>query len=167
MPNAKNIPTSSLQSNIWYHLGLAYYLQKEFAKAESAYRECLKVSNNPDMYVATANWYYITLRQLGRQKQAEALLQTIEPNMNLIENTDYLTILLIYKGVQDAATIRTKLLEQDTKGTVSNATVGFGLGNYYRTIGEKDKGNDVLHRVIASPQWGSFAYMAAEMTLEK
>lgn len=167
MPNAKNIPTSSLHSNIWYHLGLAYFLTGNLLKAEAAYSNCLQVSNNPDMYVATANWYYITLQKLGRQKQAEALLQTIEPNMNLIENTDYLTILLIYKGVQDAATIRTKLLEQDTKGTVSNATVGFGLGNYYRTIGEKDKGNDVLQRVIAGPQWGSFAYMAAEMTLEK
>ena len=26
MPNAQNIPLSSLHSNVWYHLGLAYYL---------------------------------------------------------------------------------------------------------------------------------------------
>ena len=25
LPNARNVPTSTLQSNIWYHLGLAYY----------------------------------------------------------------------------------------------------------------------------------------------
>ena len=33
LPNAKNIPTSTLQSNIWYHLGLAYYLKGDFVKA--------------------------------------------------------------------------------------------------------------------------------------
>ena len=29
-PNAKGIPRSTLQSNIWYHLGLAYYLKGDF-----------------------------------------------------------------------------------------------------------------------------------------
>ena len=29
MPNAQNIPLSSLHSNVWYHLGLAYYLTQE------------------------------------------------------------------------------------------------------------------------------------------
>src|SRR5690349_16959693 len=32
LPNAKNIPTSTLQSNVWYHLGLSYYLQGDFEK---------------------------------------------------------------------------------------------------------------------------------------
>ncbi len=167
MPNAKNIPTSSLHSNIWYHLGLAYYLTNNFRKAEAAYNNCLRVSNNPDMYVATANWYYITLRKLGDQKAAEALLKTIQPNMNLIENTDYLTILLLYKGVQDAAAIRSKFLDQDAKGTVSNATIGFGLGNYYLSIGKIAEGNDLLQKVIDGKQWGSFAFMATEQVLEK
>ena len=40
LPNARNIPTSTLQSNIWYHLGLAYYLKGDFRRALSAYREC-------------------------------------------------------------------------------------------------------------------------------
>ncbi|NJO25871.1 MAG: tetratricopeptide repeat protein [Bacteroidia bacterium] len=66
MPNAQNIPTSTLQSNTWYHLGLAYYLKGDFRNAEKAYRACVKVSANPDMYVATANWLHLTLRQLKK-----------------------------------------------------------------------------------------------------
>mgnify|MGYP006178114509 CR=1 FL=1 len=31
-PNRFNIPTSTLQSNIWYHLGLAYYMRGEFGE---------------------------------------------------------------------------------------------------------------------------------------
>lgn len=30
LPNAKNIPLSTLHGNIWYHLGLAYYLKKRY-----------------------------------------------------------------------------------------------------------------------------------------
>ena len=32
-PNPRNIPLTTLQSNIRYHLALAYYLQGNFAKA--------------------------------------------------------------------------------------------------------------------------------------
>ena len=32
-PNAAGIPRSTSHSNIWYHLGLAYYLQGEFERA--------------------------------------------------------------------------------------------------------------------------------------
>ncbi|NCU02897.1 MAG: tetratricopeptide repeat protein [Chitinophagaceae bacterium] len=163
MPNAQNIPTSSLQSNIWYHLGLAYFLKKEFAKAEAAYSECLNVSANPDMYVATANWYYLTLRKLGKDKEAAALLATIQKNMSLIENKDYLTILLLYKGEQHADEIRQKLLTD--QNTLSNATLGFGLGYYYIQFGKPAEGKELLQKLTQSTQWGSFAYMAAEMQL--
>ena len=37
MPAGK--PRSTLQFNIWYHLGLAYYLQGNYARAYDAYVE--------------------------------------------------------------------------------------------------------------------------------
>ncbi|MBY0477245.1 MAG: hypothetical protein K2Q24_06340 [Chitinophagaceae bacterium] len=165
IPNEKNIPTSTLQSNIWYHLGLAYYLQNSLEKAEAAYRQCLLVSNNPDMYVATANWLYITLWKEDKVKEATAVLKKIKKKMNLIENTDYHTILLIYKGLQRPAEIRTKFL--DETHPMSNPAIGFALGNYYISIGHAAEGVDLLGRVIAGGQWGSFGYMAAEMLLEE
>ncbi|MBA3560870.1 MAG: tetratricopeptide repeat protein, partial [Gemmatimonadaceae bacterium] len=74
LPNARNIPTSTLQSNIWYHLGLAHYLKGDFERALEAYREAMKVSTNPDMLVATTNWLYMTLRRLDRFQEAAAVL---------------------------------------------------------------------------------------------
>lgn len=165
MPNAQNIPTSTLQSNIWYHLGLAYFLEKNLEKAAAAYRQCMRVSKNLDMYVATANWYYITLWKLDKVKEAEAILRKVHKKMKLIENTDYHTILLIYKGVQSPAEIRTKFL--DDTNPLSNATIGFGLANYYLSVGKAAEGVDLLGRVKAMPQWGSFGFMAAEMMLEE
>lgn len=163
MPNAQNIPTSTLQSNIWYHLGLAYYLKGDFAGAETAYKHCLKVSANPDMYVATVNWYYITLRQQKKEKEAAELLQTISKDMKLIENEGYLTILLLYKGEQDAGVLYQQLMGH--QNTLNNATLGFGLGNYYLLNGQTEKGKSVLNAVLQGNQWGSFAYMASEKAL--
>lgn len=161
MPNAKNIPTSTLQSNIWYHLGLAYYLKKDFKKAEKAYKECLKVSKNPDMYVATANWYYITLKELKKEKTASNLLSTVHKNMELIENEGYLQILLLYKGNQNVAPLLENLTQDNS--ALTNATTGFGVGNYYRLTGNMKKAREIFQIVTSGSQWGSFAYMAAEI----
>ncbi len=161
IPNEKNIPTSTLQSNIWYHLGLAYYLKKDFKKAEKAYKECLKISKNPDMYVATANWYYITLKELKKEKTASNLLATVHKNMELIENEGYLQILLLYKGGQNADALLDNLLKDSN--ALNNATTGFGLGNYYKLSGKINKAKEIFNKIISVNQWGSFAYMAAEI----
>ncbi|MFN5134625.1 MAG: tetratricopeptide repeat protein [Chitinophagaceae bacterium] len=163
MPNAQNIPTSTLQSNIWYHLGLAYYLKADFKNAQKAYKECLKVSTNPDMYVAAAKWYYITLRELKKEKEAEVLLQTISKDVKLIENEGYLTILLLYKQQQNPEELYNSIFSNSN--TLSSTTLGFGLGNYYRLNGQKEKAKAIFEKIIAGNQWGSFAYMAAEAML--
>ena len=99
MPNVQNIPTSTLKGNIWYHLGLALYLEKDFYRAGVVYKSCLKFSTNPDMYMATAYWLYITLRRDGKDLEAKALLETVEVGLPLIENEEYYEMLLLYKGV--------------------------------------------------------------------
>ncbi|HEX4956628.1 MAG TPA: tetratricopeptide repeat protein [Lacibacter sp.] len=165
MPNAQNIPTSTLHSNIWYHLGLAYYITGQFEKAEIAYRQCLNVSANPDMYVAAANWYYITLRELKKENEAAELLNTIHKDMKLIENDGYLTILLLYKQQQNPAVLYQELMNNNN--TLTNATAGFGLGNFYRLSGNTAQAQLIFEQVVKGSQWGSFAFMAAESLLQK
>src|SRR5687768_10758985 len=85
-PNARNIPTSTLQFNIWYHLGLAYYLKGDYERAFRAYREAEKVSTNADMQVATTHWLYMTLRRMRRENEASKTLAAIRDDLDLIEN---------------------------------------------------------------------------------
>jgi len=163
IPNAKNIPTSTLQSNIWYHLGLAYYLKRDFKKAAKAYNQCIKVSTNNDMYVATANWYYITLRRLGKKEKAAQLLATVDPAKELIENMDYLKILLLYKQEVDF-TNPLLLLKDDN--TLSSSTFGYGLALYI-LLTEGSGTNtrrfeSVLEKVLKGNQVASFGFIAAE-----
>jgi len=164
MPNAKNIPTSTLQSNIWYHLGLAYYLKADYTKAADAYINCLSVSKNPDMYVATANWLYITLRRLKREKEAAELLSTISAEVELIENKDYLRLLLLYKGEADAELLKQELIKGGS--SLSNASMGYGLGNYYLLKGDKTTAKMIFEKIVSGDQWASFGFIAAEAELK-
>src|SRR5262245_30775223 len=97
IPNARNTPTSTLQSNIWYHLGLAYYLKADFKSALDAYHQAEKVSKNPDMLVATSHWLYMTLRRLGREKEASKVVASIRPDLDVIENGDYYKLIKLYQ----------------------------------------------------------------------
>ena len=88
LPNARNVPTSTLHFNVWYHLGLARYLAGDLDGARDAYRSCLAVSKNPDSLVATTHWLYMTLRRLGKARQAAKLLEPIRADLDVIESQD-------------------------------------------------------------------------------
>jgi tetratricopeptide (TPR) repeat protein len=165
LPNARNIPTSTLQSNIWYHLGLAYYLKGDFQRALKAYREAEKVSQNADMLVATTHWLYMTLRRLKREAEARQTLAAIKDDLELIENADYYKMLMVYKGKLDPAAVW-KQIEQDS-GNLSNATVGYGLGNWFLYNGQRAEAEKIFARITAGNQWASFGYIAAEAELKR
>lgn len=161
-PNARNIPTSTLKSNIFYHLGLAHYLSGNFRAAEAAYRQCATFSKNPDMTVATAHWQYMTLRRLGRVKEAEALLEPITPGMEIIENASYHKLLMLYKGA----------IEPDSLLTASGldgATLGYGVANWHFYNGRRDRAIAVWREIVDkhASQWASFGYVAAEADLAR
>jgi hypothetical protein len=154
-----------LQSNVWYHLGLAHYLLGDLPSALRAYRECLKVSRNPDMLVATSHWLYMTLRRLGRDREAARELEPVTADMDIIENRDYHRLLMLYKG----ATTPDALLEETARaGTqLGNTTVGYGVGNWHLYHGRRAEAVELFRRVTASPQWTSFGYIAAEADLKR
>ena len=163
IPNERNFPTSSLHTNIYYHLGLAYYLKGDNRQALLAWEKCLDIADNDDMKVATLNWLNIALRKMGRSKDADHHLLDVTKDMEIIENRDYYDILLMYQSGDDS-----KLVEKTkNQQTVSNATVGFGLGAYYQLKGDKGKAKELFEKVVAGNQWSSFGYIAAEAELAK
>lgn len=165
LPNAKNIPTSTLQSNIWYHLGLAYFLKADYKNALKAYKECLKVSKNPDMYVAAANWLHLTLRRMKKDKEADELLKTIRPEMNLIENTDYHEVLLLYINNTELAD-PLEFLQKEKSG-LGLASFGFGFGCYLLYKGDTESAKKIFEMICKTDQWSSFGYIAAEAELKR
>jgi tetratricopeptide (TPR) repeat protein len=165
LPNARNIPTSTLQSNIWYHLGLAHYLKGDFQRALRAYKEAEKVSQNADMLVATTHWVYMTLRRLGHEDEAKKTLAAIKDDLEVIENADYLKMIDVYKGKLDAANVWKEISRP--ADSLSNATMGYGLGNWFLYNGQQAEATKIFQQVKAGNQWASFGYIAAESELSR
>jgi tetratricopeptide (TPR) repeat protein len=159
-PNDANIPTSTLQSNIYYHLALAYYLQKDYAKAKQAYEKCLLVSTNPDMYTATANWYYLTLCRLGLYAEAKGLLNSVDFKTPLLENGVYRQLLLLHRDKPSPAAA----MQKGQGGSdVQSATYLYGLYMYLFLNKYEKEAAQVRKQLLEGNQHASFGYIAAEM----
>jgi tetratricopeptide (TPR) repeat protein len=164
LPNARNVPTSTLKSNIGYHLGLAHYLSGDFERARRAYRECLAFSKNPDMLCATSHWLYMTLRRLGRDGEARAVLKPIRADLDVIENRGYHRLLLFYKGELPEDSL---LAAGGERTPIDDATIGYGLGNWHFYNGRPAEAKAIFRRVVAGPQWPAFGHIAAEAELAR
>ena len=162
-PNAKNIPTSTLNTNIYYHLGLAHYLRGNLDQALDAYRECLRFSKNPDMLVATSHWLYMTLRRLNRVNEAATVLASITAEMDIIENASYHKLLMLYKGNETAE----RLLP--AAGGLDAVTIGYGVGNWHLYNGRRDQARKIFATIVDTnaSQWPAFGYIAAEAELAR
>ena len=162
-PNARNVPTSTLHFNVWYHLGLARYLKGDFAGAERAYRECLAVSrDNPDRLVAASDWLYLTLRRLGKESEAAALLTPITKDLAVIENTAYWNRLLLYKGEKTADELRASATTP-----VDAATYGYGIATWHLVNGRADLARSLYEENVGNPQWPAFGVLASEAELSR
>jgi tetratricopeptide (TPR) repeat protein len=160
LPNEQNIPLSTLQTNTWYHLGLAHYLKGEYEQANLAYENGLQVSDNNDMTVAFTYWKYMTLRKLGRDVEAGNLLGTISANMELIENTSYHELIMVFKGIFTPE----ELLSQENS-ELDNATLGYGLGFWHDINGRNERAARIWRQVYDSGNWAAFGYIASEAEL--
>jgi tetratricopeptide (TPR) repeat protein len=165
LPNARNVPTGTLGSNVWYHLGLARYLLGDFREALEAYRECEKFSKNPDMLVATSHWLYMTLRRLKREEEAQRVLERITPGMDVIENGDYYRLLLMYKGETTPESLLADAAKE--RSGVGYATVAYGVGNWHVYTGRPEQSLRLFLELMQLPQRTSFGYIAAEAELER
>jgi len=161
IPNRLNQPVSSLHTNIWYHLGLVYYLKGDLKNALSAFQECLQASKNDDMIVATSHWLYMILQRMELAEEARLVLEPIHKDMDIIENMAYHKLLLFYKG---------ELSEKEFAGNASlgsSEAVQYGIGNWYYYNDNTNKALSMFKTLIENGNWAGFGYIAAEADLSR
>lgn len=162
MPNARNTPVSTLHGNIYYHLGLAHYLNRDLEKALGAYIKCLATGDKPDNIVSATHWIYMILRLLNREEDTKKYLEPINSEMDIIENVAYHQLCLFYKGE-----IGLDELEKNLTETPSSDGIKYGIANWYFYNGEKEIAKEKLKQLVAQKSWNSFGYIAAESQLKK
>jgi tetratricopeptide (TPR) repeat protein len=161
-PNARGIPTSTLHSNIRYHLALAHYVTGDFASALPVWREDAEVARNLDHRVAATYWWVLTLGQLGRHEEARAALAPILADWDIIENGSYHRLLRWMKGELAEA----ELLPEDASA-LERQTIGNGIGQWHRAHGRLDEARRAFGAVLATGPSASFGFIAAEQALEQ
>lgn len=135
-PNRYHIPTSTIQTNIYYHLGLAYYLQGDFHEAIMTYANCLWWCRNDDMRVATLYWLHLSAKRDGDEALAASVLEQASKSMNLLENEDYYSLLKLFKGeVTESEILAAIRPGGSASGTIGEAAPEFAAKSKIRRGG--------------------------------
>lgn len=164
-PNKYNIPTSSNHFNIWYHLGLAYYLIGDFENALRCYEKNNDFVYNYDALVANTDWLYMINRRLGREKEAMAVLEPVRSDMNILENDAYFKRILMYKGEITPGELLDLNGDSDLANELNLVTQGYGVANWYLYNGETEKAQDLFKQIVDNSYWSAFGFIAAEAEL--
>jgi tetratricopeptide (TPR) repeat protein len=164
-PNAANSPIGTLQSNIDYHLALAYYLKGDYEKALPIYAHELTFAQNDDRRVSIVHWYYMALRRLGRDAEAARIVEPFTREMRVIENGTYHDLVLMYKGLKSAESVLA--VGPTGEMSVTDATAAYGLANWHWYNGRRADAERTWRRILAGGQWGAFGYIAAEAEISR
>lgn len=159
--DAPGTVTPSTRFDILYHYGLASYLSRDFSKAESIYRECLKKAKVDGMIIAVSDWLYLTLRRNGKTTEAEKILKRIHKGMNAGEDRLYLERLLMFKGEIAESVFAGGTAENPMENAIRD--YGMGLVNLWR--GDRRKAMRHFARLDGDQIWPAFAAIAAEVEL--
>jgi tetratricopeptide (TPR) repeat protein len=162
LPNARNIPTGTLNSNVWYHLALAYYLQGDFGRAAGTWRRARDTVANPDNLVACSHWLYLALRRQGRDAEAAKVLEPVTPGLDVIENGDYYALLQMYRGERAPES----LLAEAADGA-GGAALRYGVGAWQLVNGGREQARALWQSMVDGPDWPAFGNLAAEAELAR
>ena len=161
-PNARGIPTSTLHSNIRYHLALTYVVTGAYAQALPVWEEDVRLATNVDTRVASTYWLVLTLAHLTREEAVAAALSQVKADWDVIENGSYHRLLLWMKGE-----LAESALLPPGASALERQTIGNGVGQWHATHGRTAEARAAWEGVLATGPSASFGYIAAEQALHQ
>ncbi len=93
------------------------------------------------------------------------MLAGIRPGLEIIENDGYHRLLLLYKGRISAAALHAEASKQGSSPGAHS--ILYGIGNWHRYNKRRRTARQVFQQILATDQWTSFGYIAAEADLKK
>ena len=164
-PNAAGIPIGTLQSNIGYHLALAYYLSGDWANAARVAQREVEAATNDDRRVSMAHWWYLSLRKLGRHDEAARVVAPMHRDLRIVENDNYHRLMLLYNGTLPVDTLLAATA--GGIGSSGDASTAYGVATWLSFTGREAEAVAIWRRMVASGQWGGFGTIAAEAELAR
>jgi len=153
-------PHSSLHFNVYYHLALARFVQGDMESAVDGWLRCLACSDDDESRVAVTHWLWCARMRVGAAAGAGATVQGITADMDVVENTAYHQLCLLYKGE------RTRRQLTAGEGS-SGAAMRFGLAHHALVIDYREEGEAALRFLAAQSGWAAFGVIAAEAEVQR
>jgi tetratricopeptide (TPR) repeat protein len=147
---------------IYYHLGLARYLSRDFAGAAAAYTDCERVSTTDEQRVGCLAWMYPSLRRAGKGAEAQQLLSRVTPDMKVTESAAYLDRLLLFKGTRTEEEVAKRMSE----GSLQASTVAYGIGLWHLLNGRPDVARGYFQKATATDATYAFGAIASDAELQ-
>jgi tetratricopeptide (TPR) repeat protein len=177
---SKAVALAPSSFDVTYHLGLAHFLEGEFAEAARVYRSCLDATTDPrplptgwrsctttrttdNDRVAVSDWLYRALRRAGRHEEARTLAASFGTGLKVGENEAYYTALRFYQGGVPEADAMAPAAKNENR----LVTVGYGVATFHLANGDAGRACDLLRRIADEPNWNAFGVIAAEADLAR
>jgi len=160
-PNAVDIPLANLQRNIYYHWALTEFVLVNYGKSVRLWKRCLDYSLHPEMKISVWDWLYLSYIKGGHPKQAASLLASIPNLEGLRENQNYYRRIQLYKGMGG-----TEDVPDFTRPLAANQiSLAYALSCLKEPYPEEAA--HMRRAILATGQWHSFSYLAAEADLAR
>lgn len=158
------MPTSTLKGNIFYHLGLAHYLQGDFDAAARSYEGAAALADNPDAAAAALYWLYLSLKRAAQDAAASAALARVDAQWTLIENGVYHELALCFRGEKDCEAILARARAADG---IDYATPAYGLAMQRWLNGDRKGARALLKEIVDRDDSAAFGHLAAAADLKR
>jgi tetratricopeptide (TPR) repeat protein len=149
---------------VYYHLGLAYYLNGDFTRAAQAYEACASHSADAAGKIECQAWLLPSLLRSGRRDDARELLRGIPSTAMEGHPGNYLDRLLLFKGAKTEAQVAATMAAE---GAISEATVGYSLGIWHLLNGREARAREYFERSVASNYTTAWGCRASEAELKR
>lgn len=163
-PTPGRPPHGSLHYAIWYHLGLSQFCLRDFAAAETSWRQCLQAARNGEGQAAVTHWICSSLFAQGRAGECAPLLAALPDRNDVVENRHYLELCLLYRGDVTFAELAQQKMPL-------GSSLAFGAAHYaWRKNGidapsapkTEAEAFAQLQAIAQRADWHSFGVIAAE-----
>ena len=142
----------------WYHLGLAYYLIGDYARAKKIYAKCYSLNYDNESLTACTDWYWLTLMHLGEEYLAKEIASKIPDNLEGV-HANYYKRILVYNGLMDPEDV---VKEAESLADHGYATQCYGISYFYELKGNKKRAHEILLEIARRDEmWSGFAESAA------
>lgn len=166
--DAKGKPTDTYQHQIEYHLGVYYFLKKEYKNAVNAFELSLKYAHDANEIVGTTDWLFLSYARNNQRAEAEKLLLEFTPNEKADKEQAYFRRILLYKGAIQPDELVDPAIPSE-KLSIQEVTRMYGLASWYELFrGQTNKAKELYSKILnANNAWPAFAYLASEVEMMK